>query len=73
MKISVRVKPNARVPSVERDGETLVVAVRAPAREGEANDAVRRALATFFDVPPSRVRLVRGATARLKTFEIDAV
>jgi uncharacterized protein YggU (UPF0235/DUF167 family) len=65
------VKPNVRLPSIEHDGDTLVVAVREPAREDKANDAVRRALAAFFDVPPSHVRLLRGATARIKTFEIE--
>jgi hypothetical protein len=70
--VAVRVKPGARVPGIERDGETLVVAVREPARENAANEAVRRALAAHFAVAPSRVRLVRGATARVKTFAVDA-
>lgn len=48
-----------------------MIAVREPAREDRANEAVRRALATWLDVAPSRVRLVRGATTRTKTFEVD--
>jgi uncharacterized protein YggU (UPF0235/DUF167 family) len=67
----VRVKPNARVPSVAREGEGYLVAVREPARENAANEAVRRALAAHFDVAPSRVRLLRGATSKIKTFEVD--
>lgn len=71
MLIQVRVKPNARTPAIHADGDGLVVAVREPAREDRANEAVRRALAAYYDVAPSRVRLVRGASARLKTFAID--
>jgi uncharacterized protein YggU (UPF0235/DUF167 family) len=69
--VHVRVKPNAKIASIEAAGETLVITVREPARDNRANDAVRLVLAKHFLVPPSRVRLVRGATARIKAFEID--
>ena len=49
----------------------LIVAVREPAREGRANDAVRRAVAAHFGVPISLVTLVRGASGRIKTFRIE--
>jgi uncharacterized protein YggU (UPF0235/DUF167 family) len=68
---TVQVKPGSRSPSVRADGERVVVAVREPAREGKANDAVRRALADYLNVPISRVHLVRGAAARTKIFSID--
>jgi uncharacterized protein len=71
MLVTVRVKPGARTPSVRKEGETIVIAVREPAREDRANEAARRALATWLDVAPSRVRLIRGATARTKTFAVD--
>jgi len=44
--------------------------VTAPPSEGEANKAVVRVLADKLHIPPSRVTLVRGASAREKTFEI---
>ena len=69
--ISVQVKPGSRTPSVRVDGDRLIVAIREPAREGKANDAVRRALAEYLKVPMSRITLVRGATTRTKTFAID--
>lgn len=69
--IVVQVKPGSRAPSVRTDGERLVIAVREPAREGKANDAARRALAEHLKLPLSRIKLIRGATARTKTFAIE--
>lgn len=41
------------------------------AKEGKANLAVQKLLASHFGIAKMRVRLVRGATSRLKTYEID--
>jgi len=56
----------------ERDGALLVRVTAAPA-DGKANAAVVRVLAKALDVPPSEVRLVRGATARTKVLSLPAV
>lgn len=72
--VRVRVKPGSKKgPLVETgpDGE-LVVFVRERAVEGAANDAVTRVVADHLGVPPSRVTIKRGHTARLKTLEVDA-
>jgi len=68
----VRVKPgSSRGPLVEvGDDDILTVYVRERAIEGKANDAVERALAAHFGEPPSRVRIVRGHTARIKTVRV---
>lgn len=68
----VQVKPGSRKgPLVETGADgTLTVYVREPAVEGKANQAVLRLLAEHFGVPRSRVRLISGATARLKRFRI---
>ena len=71
MTVTVKVRAGAKTASVKREGEMLVISVREPAREGRANDAVRRELAAWLDIAPSRVRLLRGATARIKKFAID--
>lgn len=71
MRFSVLVTPGARKARVERiDGTSLRVAVTAPAREGRANAAVVRTVAEFLNVPPSRVRIVRGLAGRHKVLEI---
>ncbi len=72
MLVRVRVKPGSRVPRVggSHDGE-LVVAVRARAVEGAANQAVAEDLAKAFGLPRSAVTLVRGARHRSKQFRLD--
>ena len=72
MRVVVRVKPgSSKGPLVESDDEGLVVFVSEKAIDGAANDGVIKILADHFDVPKSRVRVVRGHTARIKQIEID--
>ena len=70
-KIWVTVKPQAKRGEVKKisDGE-YSVSVRAPAREGKANEALIELLADHFSVPKSSIRIVRGQTARRKLIEI---
>lgn len=51
--------------------EVLKVRVRAAPEDGAATAAVLKVLAAAAGVPPARVRLAAGATARLKTFHIS--
>ena len=72
MKITVIVHPNSKKPRVEKDiFGTLNVYVNKPPLEGKANLAVIETLAGYFKTSKSRVRLVRGGKAKLKTFEIQ--
>lgn len=72
MRISARIKPNAR----HSEGVTLLddgtyeVRVKAPAVEGKANEAARKQLAKYFGVAGTKVKLLHGATSRHKVFEI---
>jgi uncharacterized protein (TIGR00251 family) len=52
------------------DRYALRVRVRAAPADGEANAALVRVLARAAGVPPSAVKLLQGAAARLKTFHI---
>ena len=72
MRVVVRVKPgSSKGPLVESDEEGLVVFVREKAIDGAANDGVIKLLADHFGMPKSRVRVMRGHTARIKQIEID--
>jgi uncharacterized protein (TIGR00251 family) len=73
MRIPVTVVARARRTSVEPlEGGGLRVAVTAPPHEGRANEAVIEALAEYFRIPRSKVRIVLGRTARRKVVEIAA-
>ncbi|HIC09134.1 MAG TPA: DUF167 domain-containing protein, partial [Aquificales bacterium] len=45
--------------------------VNQPPEKGRANERIAELLAEYFDIPKSRVRLVRGETSKEKVFEID--
>nr|WP_106180163.1 DUF167 domain-containing protein [Prauserella shujinwangii] len=75
MRFPVRVKPGSTRDAVGgcwdgRLGEALVVAVRAPAVDGKANDAVRRVLAGALSVRAGDLVVVRGQRARDKLIEL---
>jgi uncharacterized protein (TIGR00251 family) len=55
----------------EADG-VLKLRVTAPPVEGRANEACLRLLAKTLDLPLSRVRIVSGQHARLKTIRVAA-
>ncbi|MDD5044718.1 MAG: DUF167 domain-containing protein [Candidatus Omnitrophica bacterium] len=72
MKISVKVKPNARQAKVEEIGQnSFVVWVKAKPVEGKANQAVIKALADHFHLPQSAISLLKGQTFKEKLFEIS--
>jgi uncharacterized protein YggU (UPF0235/DUF167 family) len=66
-------KPGSRAPGIAVGDRGIVVAVREPAREGEANDACRHAIAKALGVAQSRVMLVSGARSKRKLFRIEGV
>ncbi|MER5260794.1 DUF167 domain-containing protein [Actinosynnema sp. NPDC002837] len=72
-RFSIRVKPGAKREAVGgRWGDgALVVAVAAPAVEGKANEAVRKALAKAFGVRRQDVEVVAGERGRDKVVRVD--
>ncbi|HUX48127.1 MAG TPA: DUF167 domain-containing protein [Dehalococcoidia bacterium] len=70
MKIQVKVKPNSKTDEVSREGDSFIVKVREPPKEGKANQAVIKLLAEHFSVPRSRVRILSGFGSRNKVIEV---
>ncbi len=70
--IKVMVQPKAKRMGVEKiDEGTYKVRVHAAPEKGAANKEVIVSLADYFDVPPSRVRIIRGKTSRTKLVLIE--
>jgi uncharacterized protein len=74
--LTVRLTPKGGHDAVEgiesmADGRSVAKArVRAAASEGEANAALINLIARTLGVPPSRITLVAGATARIKRLRV---
>ena len=71
MKIQVKVKPNSKTEEVIQEGDSFIVKVKEPPKEGKANQAVIKLLAEHFDVPQSQVRILSGFRSRNKVIEIE--
>ena len=73
-RIAVKVHPRARRSRLAgRLGEAWKLDLAAPPVDGKANDECVRFFAELCGVPRSMVRIVTGATARLKAVEIGGV
>lgn len=74
LRFSIRVKPRASREGVlgVREG-ALEVSVTAPPVDGQANEAVVRALAEALGVPRRGVTIVAGDTGRQKIVEIQGL
>ncbi len=71
MRLRVRVKPGAYEERVSREPDgSLLVSVKARAQDGEANEAVVKAVAAFLRVPKTSVRIRSGRSSRHKTLEV---
>nr|WP_280519366.1 DUF167 domain-containing protein [Actinoplanes consettensis] len=73
--VAVRVRPGSGRTHVGGlyegpHGPALIVAVGAPAVDGKATEAVRRALAAALGVKAAAVTLKIGATSRDKVFTV---
>lgn len=71
MKISIRVKPNSKKEFVKKELDEYIVAVKDPAQEGKANEAVVKKIAEYFGVPKSRVKIISGHAFHKKVIEIS--
>ncbi|MFA6228401.1 MAG: DUF167 domain-containing protein [Patescibacteria group bacterium] len=71
MQLLIEVKPNSKQEAVEKITDSVYkIRVRAPAREGRANEAVIRILADHFKVAKSLIRIKTGKTSRTKVVTV---
>jgi hypothetical protein len=73
-RITVKVHPRARRSALAgRLGDAWKLDLAAPPVDGKANDECVRFFAELAGVPRSRVRIVTGATGRMKVVEVEGV
>ena len=72
VRVSVHVQPRAsRSEIIGQHGAALKVRLQAPPVDGAANEALVDLLAESLGVSRRSVRVVAGATSRMKTVEVD--
>ena len=68
---NIRVVPRARLNKIVDDGcGNLRVYTTAAPTDGAANAAVVKLLSEYWDVPKTRIKILRGATSRTKVIQI---
>jgi uncharacterized protein len=73
-RITVKVHPRAKRSGVTgRLGEAYKLDLAAPPVDGKANEECVRYFAELTGVMRARVRIVKGATSRLKVIDIDGL
>lgn len=70
--LTIKVKPNSRVSSLQQDAEgNWRAALKAAPVDGKANTELIALLATHFGCAKASVRITAGAGARIKRVRIE--
>ena len=72
MLLYLKIKPNQRFNAVELDEGQWTVRVTAPAFNGQANEGLIEYLSEILKIPKTRIKLLKGASSRIKCIDIDA-
>jgi uncharacterized protein (TIGR00251 family) len=73
-RITIKAHPRAKRSAIAgRFGDAWKLDLAAPPVDGKANEECIRFFAQFAAVPRSRVRIVTGASGRLKVIEIEGM
>ena len=72
MRINVKAKPNSKEEKIEKiDDLNYIVSVKEPPIKGKANEAIKNALAIYFKLSSSRIKIISGYSSRNKIIEIN--
>jgi len=71
MLIKVKVFPNSkRQEIIKKSEDSFEIRVKEKPEKGRANREVLKVLGSYFKIPESKIRLIRGFKKRNKIFEI---
>lgn len=71
MLIRVKVFPESKKEEIiKKSQDKFEIKVKARPEKGEANKEVIKVLSSYFKVPETNIRLIKGANQRNKIFEI---
>ena len=67
---TVKVKPGSSQEKIVRTDNVITAYIHAHAHDGEANKALIKLLAKYFDVSKSQIEIVRGEKSRNKLIAV---
>jgi uncharacterized protein (TIGR00251 family) len=71
MLIKIKVFPNARKEEfIKKSSDSFEIKTKAKAERGEANRAVKRLLANFFNISADKVVFIKGSRSHNKIVKI---
>ena len=70
MKIQVKVKPNSKAEELSQEGDSFIIKVKEPPKEGKANQAVIKLLTEYFGISHGQVRIISGFRSKIKVIEV---
>ncbi len=71
MKIYIRAKPRSKKEYVKKiDDTNYIISVKEPPVSGQANKAIIRSLAEYFNKPPTQISIISGEKSKQKIVEI---
>lgn len=69
----MKTKPSVKGEKVEKiDPKSFIVSVKEPPGKGKANTAILKALAEYFQILKSQIRIIFGHTSRQKVVEVES-
>ena len=73
-RVTVKVHPRAKRSQLTgRLGDAYKLNLAAPPVDGKANEECVRYFAELLEIPRAHIRIVKGATSRLKVIDIDGL
>lgn len=70
MKITVKVKPNSKKQEIKVEDEIYTAYLNSPPIEGKANEELIEALADYFNVSRSKIKIISGHKSKIKIVDI---
>ncbi len=70
MKLTVRVKPNSKKQDIRIEEGIYIISLNSPPLDGKANEELIEALADYFNVSKSKIKIISGHKGKIKIVDI---
>ena len=71
MIISIKVIPGKKKQKIQQENSDFKICLKSKPQKGKANEELIDLLASYFNIPKTSVKIIKGAYSRNKLVEID--